>query len=386
MRLYSPLSVKKLFVLLGLALLMSVSSAAVRKEFTALEQLVQSGKLDEATDLIGTLKPYNDEERAFVGFYAARLKVKYAELKSGYELVVSKYPQSDYAQAARMELAKLQILDRDWDAAAENLKKVTSNYLLERFYWQGLIYWWQDDFDKAISSVENYLRLAPKGTYCEDAYYLMAECYLAQKKSYSAITALNKLHDLGLPDIDQQYLSYKLGYAHEQSGKVVEAVNFYKQGYFLDKYSQIAYTIEDRLFELRYTSKNIDIGFLYPYSMLQIPPAESSAVDSPVIPAPPKSATTAASPPPDLEAPIKLKAKPSSGFYVQAGRFSQEANANKLVLNIRLLSLPAVYYEDVSGGKKTWVVLSGAYENRTKAEEAKNLLLSQDINCFVAQY
>ncbi len=376
----------KLLMILGMVLLVSNAIAAVRKEFTEVEQLVQSGKPDEATDMLASLKPNNDEERAFIGFYAASLKVKRAELKSGYELVISKYPQSDYAMRARMELAKLQILDRDWDAAAENLGKINSNYLMERFYWQALIYWWKDDFAKAIGSVENYLRLTPKGVYAEDAYYLLAECYLAQKKAYSAITALNKLHDLGLPDLDQQYLSYRLGYAHEQSGKLVEAVNYYKQAYELNKYSQIAYTIEERLFEMRYTSKNIDVSFLYPYSLLQIPAAEDSEAVSPVIASPPKSATSAALPPPDLEAPIKLKAKPQSGIYIQAGRFSQEANANKLVLNIRLLSLPAVYYEDNSGGKKSWVVLCGAYETRAKADDARNLLLAQDINCFVAQY
>lgn len=372
----SPWKVLRTFLILNLVLSGAMLHAAVRKEFITLEQLVQSGKLDEATDVLGSLKPSNDDERALVGFYAARLKVKQAELKSGYENVINKYPQSEYAQLARLELAKLQILERDWESAQANLRKISSNKLWERYYWQGFIYWWQDDFGKAISSVENYLQLAPKGPFCEDAYYLMAECYLAQGKAYSAISTLNKLLALELPDVDTQYLFYRLGSAHEQANNLSEAVSFYKQSYELDKYSQIAYIIEERLFELCHGNSNIDISFLYPYPLLQIPAVQDSIAESPVKPANP----------PDFDAPIKLKAKPTSGIYIQAGRFSQEANANKLVLNIRMLSLPAAYYEDVSGGKKTWVVLSGAYDSRAEAEEAKKLLIAQDINCFVAQY
>ena len=71
---------------------------------------------------------------------------------------------------------------------------------------------------------------------------------------------------------------------------------------------------------------------------------------------------------------------------MQAGRFSVESNANRLVINIRLLNIPAAYYEDISGGKKSWVVVCGSFPDRTQAEEAKELLATNDINSFITAY
>jgi tetratricopeptide (TPR) repeat protein len=358
----------------------------VRKEFTDLENLYNKGTIDEVQDAIGTLKPNSDDERACVGFYSAMLKIKKSDALAAHEQLVSKYPKSDYAQMSLLEIGKLQILERDIEAAKSSLKKISSTVLMERFYWLGLCAWWQDDYTGAINNAENYLRMAAKGEYTEAAHYLIAECYLNQKKAYSAVTTLNKLQSLKLSDVDEQYLLYRLGYAHEQSDKLIDALGFYQRGYELNKYSQIAYLIEDRLFELRSRSKSIDISFLYPYSLLQIPTEPETPPQQPTVTNPPTSPIPDAPIGQTPNAPVKLKAKPNSGYWLQAGRFSQEANANKLVINIRLLNLPAAYYEDVSGGKKTWVVLSGAFEEKAKAEAAKTLLVSNDINCFVTQY
>lgn len=218
-------------LLLGFILWVGDAGAILRPEFAEVEKQFNSGHADEAASALTGLNASNEEERAFVAYMSAVLKVKRNEVRSGLELVISKYPNSEYTQRSRLELAKMQMLEREITAASENLKKITSNYLLERHYWLALCYWWEDDYAKAIGSVENYLRLAPKGVFCEDAYYLLAECYLSQQKAYSAITTLSKLQSLQLPDLDQQYLLYRTGYCYEISDKLNEAVGYYRQGY-----------------------------------------------------------------------------------------------------------------------------------------------------------
>jgi len=84
--------------------------------------------------------------------------------------------------------------------------------------------------------------------------------------------------------------------------------------------------------------------------------------------------------------PVKLKTKPLEGYWLQAGRFSVEANANKLVVNIRLMNIPAVYYEDDTGGKKSWVVLCGAFPDKNQAETARQSLANEKINSFITFY
>ncbi|MDD4309863.1 MAG: SPOR domain-containing protein, partial [Candidatus Cloacimonetes bacterium] len=272
---------------------------------------------------------------------------------------------------------------------------INSTELMERFYWLGLCEYWEDQYSSAISNAENYLRQDSKGDYAEAAYYLMAECYIDQKKFYSAGVVLTKLQSLGIKDIDEQYLMYRLGYVNEQSDKHAEAIGFYRKGYEMDKYSQIAFLIEDRIFELKSRNRSLDIGFLYPYTLLQLPTLQADSTSQSTIattPAPQPSNTPAlqnpGTPAPQnpTTPPLKLSAKPASGFWLQAGRFSQEGNANKLVVNIRLLNIPAAYYADKTTGKANWVVVCGSFPDKPSAEEAKLSLGKHDISSFIAQY
>lgn len=365
----------------------NIASASIRKEFLDLESMFKRGKLNEVQDAIATLKPNNDEERACIAYYSALLKVKQTDIIAAFEQVISKYPKTDYANLSLMELGKLHILNRDIASAKTALRKISSTSLMERFYWLGYCSWWEDDYSAAINNAENYLRMEPSGSYTEIAHYLIAECYLMQRKANSAVTILNALLNKKLPNIDEQYLLYRLGYANELADKYSDALGYYRRGYELDKYSQVAYLIEDRLFELKTKSRTLDISFLYPYSLLQIATIPDPAPEqAPILPELP--VITQTTPPVSMpnNAPVKLKSKPNSGYWLQAGRFSNEENANRLVVNIRLLSVPAAYYEDVQSGKKSWVVVCGSFEEKAKAEAAKSVLASNDINSFVTQY
>ncbi len=382
--------IKRILLSFILISLCAVLCSAVRKEFQELNNLYSNGKLDELSEAISNLKPVNDEERACLGYYNAMQKTKTEDALAAHQWLIERFPKSPYAQKSLLELGKIYILERKIEEATLYLRRITSTDLVECYYWLGLCSWWQDDFTTAINYCENYLRLEPNGEYCESAYYVIAECYLAQKKTYSAVATLIKLQNAKLPKIDEQYLYYRLGYAYELSDKLSDAVNAYRTGYELNRYSQIAYQIEDRLLELKSRSRNIDIGFLYPYPKLQIVIAEEIIADSlkivQKIEQKPAAQIVATVPESKQDLPIKLKSKPKEGFWLQAGRFSVESNANRLVVNIRLLNIPATYYEDTSGGKKSWVVICGSFPDKTKAEEAKNLLAGNNITTFLVAY
>ena len=369
------------YYFLILVCLVSSLGAQLRKEFSALENLQQRGKLDDLKEQLAKLTPSSNDEKALVSYLNAMLKKDKNDALQMHLSNADRNPKTDYGQKSMLEAAKLYILERDIAAANAQLRKITSTLILERYYWLGVCAFWQDDYNNAISHAENYLRLAPQGVQAESAYHIISDSYIAQKKYYSAITTLNKIK--AIQDHDQQYLNYRIGYANELSGKPQDALQAYKTAYELNKYSQIAFSVEERLFAMRSRTPSLDLSFLYPYTPLEIlTPAVPADSLAPVVVLPP----TITLPEPGTNVPLKLGSKPSKGIYLQAGRFSVEANASKLCNTIRDAKLPAVYYEDKTKSSTTWVVLAGPFVTRSDADAARTFLQSTDISSFIVQY
>ncbi len=363
-----------------LLLLHSALNANIRKEFLDTEKLFLNGNLDGFTGALLNLKPSNDEERAFVAFHNAILKKDSETSITQLTQLTSKFSNTRYGQLGFLELAKIFVLKRDISQAMANLRKITATDLDEKSYWQAVCSYQQGDWQTAINHSETFLRLSPSSIYTEDAYYLIANSYINQNKAHSAITALNKLKSIKDLPTDLQYFHYRLGYAYELNRSTQDALSQYRTGYLLNKYSQIAYQIEDRLFALKAAQNNIDLNFLYPYVELQL--GEVTVVTPPPqTPATPVESISQAS----SGQALKVSDKPSGDYLIQAGRFSNETNAENLVKRIRSFDLPAVYYEAMHNNQKTWVVVCGPYSTQQDAIFAHTKLREHEVDCFITR-
>ncbi len=378
-------------ILILILLISGTLFAQVRKEFITLEDNYHSGKLNEARQQLKNLKPNKDEERALLLYYDAMLKKDRSDALALLISCTQMYPKTHHGQLAMLEAAKLHILEHDMTQAQTLLRGISSADIVERFHWLAVTFYWLDDYSAAIANAENYSRLNPNGKEIENTLHLIADSYIGQKKYQSAVSTLNKVSRL--KDYDRQYYFYKLGLAHELNNNSKDALNSFREGYELDRYSQIAFQIEERLFALRTRVPSLDLSFLYPYKPLEIV-ADTTLVVSGTEPEeqvetqllPQTSASLPQLPPIDNSKPIKISAKPNTGFYLQAGRFSVEPNAERLSRSIRGMNIPAQYYEDRSTGQATWVVLAGPFDNREETDRARNLLMGGEINSFIVQY
>ncbi|MBW6514502.1 MAG: SPOR domain-containing protein [Candidatus Syntrophosphaera sp.] len=345
---------------------------AFRPEFQNLANLYQSGRLDELASQLLSSKASNDEERALQSYLSAMLKTRKSESMPLLQQTADRYPNTHYGQLAMLERARIHILEREIAEAKALLQRIRSTEIRERFYWLGVCADALDDHASTISHCDQYLRLDPAGTYIGEAHYLLAGAYQEQGKYQSGITTLRKLEALPGHPRDEQYFYYRLGRLYQLAGNNREAMLQYKKGFELNRNSQVAFLIEDSLFELKERHGSaIDISFLYPYTAMDIiVPAE----DAPPI-------TT-----PDLTTELKLDAKPSGGFFVQAGRFSVETRASQLSLDIRAINLGASYFEDKANRSTPWVVVSGPYPSRTEADAVRQALIGKGIECFITQF
>ncbi|MCB5276602.1 MAG: SPOR domain-containing protein [Candidatus Cloacimonadaceae bacterium] len=375
-------------VFLSLLLLSAISlGAQIRKDFRNLEKLFDEGKISELQRELTTLKPNKDDERALMLYYDAMLSTGKSDALSKFNTCVEQYPKTLHGQLAMLEAAKIHILEREMQKAGSLLRRINSPDIVERFYWSAVVFYWLDDYSAAIANAENYIRLSPKGKEVEPAHYLVVESYLNQRKYQSAISSLSKIRHIKA--YDRQYYHYKLGMVYELNSNAKEALKAYREGYELDKYSQVAFNIEERLFAMRGRAPSLDLSFLYPYTPLDIPvEIASDSLDTEL-----DAGTEVTEEPnlPDLPPigdflPVKLIAKPLKGFFLQAGRFSVETNAERLCHTIREMKVPASYYEDKAQGKTTWVVLAGPFSNREQTDGAKARLINREINSFIVQY
>jgi tetratricopeptide (TPR) repeat protein len=364
----------KLIIVVAIALLimpLALFAVEFRAEFRSLETLYQSGNLKELGARLMDAKARNKEESSLLLYLNAMLRKSKTDSAALLEDCTRKYPNTHYGQLSMLELAKLHLQERDASKAKSYLQKITSQELLERYYWLAVCAETDNDFSLAIANCETYLRLAPRGKLVEEAYFLIAEAYQYQFKYQSAISSLKKLQALdGYPKA-VQYFHYKMGYLQQLAKNISEALENYKTGLEIDRLSHIAFLIEDRLFELKdkYPA-SVDLSFLYPYTELQLP--ETVAATKPV-----NNGTNL---------PLKLDNKPSGGFFLQVGRFSQESNATRMSASIRDMDLLSSYYEDKDNRAVPWVVVSGPYQTKNEAEMIRQALLDRNINCFITQF
>lgn len=369
----------KLRVFLLIALLIALSlkgySAELSKNFQLLEKKFQEGDIAGLTTLLTTVKANNDEDRALQLYLSAMLKKTETESVASLQQAVSLYPKTYYGQMSMLELAKYYILKREINQGEELLHKITNAKIIEKFYWLGYCANYKNNYDKAISYCENYIRMSSDSKYLENAYYLIVDAYKKQGKYQSAITTLEKLRKIeGYPK-NEQYFYYQLGYCYQLSGNFNDAYQNYKKSFELNRNSPLAFLVEDKLFELRNRyNPSLDLSFLYPYTTLEIP-----GLIQPEITVPPSASV-------NKEMPLKLDSKPESGFYVQIGCFSSEANACKRTEEIRSLNISALYFEDKNKKNTPWVVASGPYSSKTEAETVKSILAQKSVDSFITRY
>jgi tetratricopeptide (TPR) repeat protein len=358
--------------------------AAIKPEIAAIISSYENGDINRCNTLLLNARPDNTDEKTIVFYYKAMLTYNTDSAKSNFQQLIDIAPKSIYAQKAYLELGSICLLDREYDKAMGFFNKVTDANITEKHYWIANTYYQKEDYTNAINSANQFLKLTSSSPKIEDAHYLIADAYIIMNQYNNAISTLKKL--LPKPSLinDEQYFRYRLGYAYEMLGNKLEALSHYKQGYEKDRFSQLAYQIEDRLFEMksRYGS-TLDLSFLYPYSDSPLPDI--------VLAEQLKAAKLLEQENPDSTSVVKeLKPQeidPSNqtGMYLQAGRFSQQANAVKLCEKIIKLGLNANYYKSTQFKDISWVIIVGPYQTQLDAQTAKDKLSDNNIETFIIQ-
>ena len=371
----------KAWLLAFMLLTFTLYGIDLRRDYANLANQYRRGQIDNVAEQILRLQATTDEERAFLLYYGAMLKASMTESTVLHQQNISRYPATYHGQMSMLEVAKNQILQHDLASAKALLRRITHPEIQDRLYWQAVCAFHLEEYDDCTGFAENYIRLGSESNYFEQAYYLLADAQSQQNRHSNSVNTLNRLRGVSSFPTDEQYFYYRLGYAQERSGATRDALNSYQRAYEMDKFSQTAYLVEDRLFAMRARiGSSLDISFLYPYTVIA-----DSTVTSPSDTV--ATGSSGSTPDPSIQnSPLRIAGRPNRGIYLQAGRFSVEANAVSRANEIRARNMPSNYFEEQQGGRATWVVMSGPFDSPTASEQARQALVSNNIDCFVVRY
>lgn len=271
-----------------------------------------------------------------------------------YELLANEHTDSYYGQLALLELAKINILKRNYEEAVEYLKKIHLAEIRIKQYWLAKAYLKSHKYQLSIISAQIFIAESNDFDKIEIAYFIIAEGYIEQKMFQRAYNTLETLRTSKYIKNNIPLLHFKMGYCKEFLGKYEDALIHYKnlrQNYPYHKYSYIA---EDRIYNMRSGNKiDMDVTKINFYRSIE--PEEES-----------KAATGR-----DLK------------IYVQIGAFGSKENAEKLGKKIARLKYKYIIFPKIKNNNKLYVVAVGPFKKGEKLKNAIKKLEENDFKTYV---
>jgi hypothetical protein len=361
-----------LLLSLGIGFMPVYALAILKSEYIQIENNFSKTDHTVLLNQLNALYPQTPEEKAFVAYYKAKLNSNPQQMSAELQKTGDTFPKTEYGQKAYMDMGIMYFLQRDIDKSESYFNKISSPSLIEKEYWMAQIHLKQIEPDKAVLSGQNYLKNASDPDKIENIYFVMANAYILQAKYYSVQALLDKLNKIPNLPKHKVYYNYLRGYSYDLAHDDNNALEYYKQIYALDRYSQFAFLTEDRLFAMKARLKgNLDISFIYPDSVYhpapEMPDTSKTLYTSLPIPGvdPPLESV------PDS---IQMVKSTGHGIFLQLGRFNSELNAQNLMLHLKDDGFTAFYFSSKMDNKITYRVLMGPYKTKAQAEKIRTKL------------
>ncbi|HHE38218.1 MAG TPA: SPOR domain-containing protein [Candidatus Cloacimonetes bacterium] len=286
-------------------------------------------------------------------FLQAKSKIKEKDFMNTFEYLAENYTDHFYGQLSLLELAKVELLERNYENALSFLKRIHHSEIVDKEFWMAKAYLKNNENDNAIIAAQNFIFGSDDFNMIEEAYFIIAEAYLNDKIFQRALNTLESLRTSKYIKNHIPLLHYKLGFCYEQMGQYENALRSYKKLKMDFPYDQYSYLAEDKINNLTRKNKiEIDLKNIEPINS-KVKQEKNTETNS-----------------------IELKT------YLQAGAFSLEKNARNHSVTINELGLPAKIFSKVKNGKTLYIVAAGPFAGKKELQTAKKMLTENNITSF----
>ncbi len=297
---------------------------------------------------------YADETDAEKSYSALKNDTLTQVDKYQYEKTFMDNPDTFHGQSALLELAKIELLERNYDQALNYFKKIYHPDITSKEYWMSKCYLLKGDYDSAIISAQNFIYTSNEKDKIETSYFTIAEAYIEKGLFTKALNTLEYLRNSETIENNIPLLHYKMGYCNEKLGNYEKALNQYKKLKLDFPYHEYTYLAEDRIYDLK-ANDQIEIDL----KDVMINETEEKTVP--------------AKPDPDDQ----------TGRYLQVGAFGKEDNARKLAEEIKQkFDHDFIVFLKTSNNTELYVAAFGPYPDSASIKSAKKTLTGLGYSSF----
>lgn len=303
--------------------------------------------------LIGTAAAAADEEKLF---NQAKNLLKREEIEKKLLMLTQTYPETYYGQLAYLEMAKLNILDRNYESAIFFLKQIFIPEIKDKQFWMAKAYLKNNQYKLAAIAAQMFISESDDETKVEIAYFIIAESYLLRYQYKKALDTLEELRKSKYIKNNVPLLYYKIGICNELLSHYDSALLSYRKLKKEFPYHQFSYLAEERIYQLSQEKRvQLDPSVFGTYRRTE----------------PEKSNPAATSGNFDL--------------YLQLGAFSSRDNADMMGKRVKKIGYESKIQKKKSNGKDLFVVLAGPFGDETKLAKAKGNLKKHGIDSFLVK-
>ncbi len=275
------------------------------------------------------------------------------------EKIVDEDKDSYYGQLSLLELAKIDILRREYKQAISRLKKIHRAEIEEKEFWMANTYLKDSVYSSAIISAQNYIFDSKQKSKIESAYFIIAEAYINQKSFSRALNTLEFLRNSEFIENNIPLLHFKIGYCQEMLGNYDASLNSYKKLKIDFPYHQYSYQAEDRIYQLtKMRVPEVTDKELKEFRTIETDDGSKISTEDP-------------------------KQYQTTRKYLQVGAFGKKINASNLAAKInKFLSDDHVIFTKKVNDKTLHVLAYGPYNNDTVLKNAKTKLEKNGYKSF----
>lgn len=271
------------------------------------------------------------------------------------ELATS-YKDSLWGQYALLDLAKLNLLDRNYDNAVSYLKQIYRREIEDKQFWLAKAYLKQEQFQLAIISAQIFIANAKDLPKVETAYLIIAEAYLQMGQYQKAFDTLEDLRTSKYIKDNIPLLYYKMGNCCELMSDFTQALVYYKKLKLEFPYNQYSYMAEERVYKLKNSDKvKVDLSTFSSYRQFDSHKEQESNHNK------------------------------ENNLFLQAGAFSSKKNASKLGSKIEAIGYDYSIFIKIKNGKTLNVVMVGPFPDEKKLTAAMQKLEKNGIKSILVK-